>query len=690
MKSYKEKNSELNSSLLLEIGTEEIPARFIPDGIRLLKEEIAKIFTDAGIDFGNVLEYATPRRLSIYIDSVSKKQKDRTKEVLGPPKKVSFDEKGNPTQAAIGFAKSCNVDVKNLKVLRTERGEYISATIEEKGRKTIDVLAGALPVLITSIQFPKSMRWGSGSLRFVRPIRWITAILGNEIIPFKIDGLKSSDISYGHRFISHGPFKVEDITAYLQLLSNNYVVADPIERKRIISEGIKNIESKLGCRVHEDKELLDTVTFLVEYPTVVLGNFDSEYLSLPKELLITVMKSHQKYFSLDDKDGNLLHYFIVVSNTKSENVDIVKRGAERVLKARLEDARFYYEEDQKKLLWDYVESLKKVTFHGKLGSVYEKVERMAFLCSFISDTLNPQLKEKLLRAVMLCKADLVTGIVREFPELQGYMGMVYAKNSGEDEDVAEAIYEHYMPKFSGDFLPRGEIGSIISLADKLDNIVSFFLLGLAPTGSEDPFALRRQAIGIINILLHKDYPIPLNILINKALQGIESYLPARRLLTDDILEFFYQRLEGMLLAEGYSYDTINAVFSIRSHDIKDIKQRIEVLSEMRESPEFPQLLTSAKRVYNILAKVMPAEVKEDLLTELAEQDLYSAAEEVGNSLKGKNYNSLFELEKPINIFFDNVLVMDKRPEIRENRLALLSSIKMLFDSLGDFSKIITE
>lgn len=676
-------------SLLLEIGTEEIPARFIPDGIEALKDRLLEFLSKSAIEFGKVSEYATPRRLAVLIENVSELQKDRIVEILGPPRKIAFDASNNPTGAASGFARSYNVKVENLKIVKTDRGEYISATIERRGRKTKDVLSEALPDIITSIPFPKSMRWGDGDLRFVRPIRWITAILGNEIIPFELDDLKSGNISYGHRFISPGPFRIEDPSRYLQLLSDNYVIVNHAERKRMLLEGIKKIESMTGCKVYEDRGLLETVTFLVEYPTVILGGFNAEYLSLPKELLITVMKSHQKYFSVKEKNENLLPHFIIVSNTKPENNETVRKGAERVIKARLEDARFYYEEDIKKSLWNYVEALKKVTFHEKLGNLYEKVERIAFLCSFISDeiTLSEEKKEKLLKTCMLCKADLVTGIVREFPELQGYMGMVYARNSGEDEEIASAIYEHYMPRHSGDSLPSSDIGNIISIADKMDNIASSFLIGLAPTGSEDPFALRRQAMGIINILLSKGYSIMLNILTDKALQCIEGYFSQRKALCEEILKFFYQRFEGMLLSDGYSYDVINSVFSTGKGNIKDIKHRIKTLSEMKRMPEFLELLTSAKRVYNILGNTKPSEPKVNLLTEKVEKELYNVVTEVYKSLIKTNYMSLFELTTPINSFFDRVLVMDRDAELRTNRLALLSLVKRLFDSLGDFSKI---
>ncbi|MBI5676603.1 MAG: glycine--tRNA ligase subunit beta [Nitrospirae bacterium] len=672
---------------LLEIGTEEIPARFISRGLESLKERFTQFLNDKAIDYGRITEYATPRRLAIFIDDVSEKQKDRVTELTGPPKRIAFDESGAPTNAAIGFAKSLNLELKDIRIVKTERGEYLSAVIEEKGEMTKAIFSSHLPKLIESLQFPKAMRWGNGTLKFVRPIHWILALFGSEIIPFELDGLKSGDISYGHRFISPEAIKVNNPSLYLSLLLKNHVVANTEERRRIISDGIKKIESENNCKVHEDIELLDTVTSLVEYPSVILGSFNQEYLSLPKELPVTVMKTHQKYFSVEDAGGNLLPHFIVISNTKEQNNETVRKGAERVLKARLEDARFYFVEDQKIPLWDYVEKLKTVTFQEKLGSIYEKIERIAFICSFIADKLNFERRENLLRTAMLCKADLVTGIVREFPELQGYMGMTYALNSGEDKEVASGIYEHYLPRYAGDSLPSGEIGAIISLADKVDNIASFFLLDLIPSGSEDPFALRRQAAGVITTLKNKEYPFSLDTLIETALNGLEGYAPSIKALKSSIIKFFLQRLEGILLTEGYSHDIIQAAIASKELNLRDLKQRIELLSALQESPRFPELLTAAKRVCNILSKAGPSDVKKELLRETAEKELYRTTMDVIGRLKDTDFKALFELKDPINNFFDAVMVMDKDVNIKLNRIALLFQVKKVFDHLGDFSKI---
>jgi glycyl-tRNA synthetase beta chain len=673
--------------LLLEIGTEEIPARFLPHGMNSLKSVLTKLLRSASIRFGDIQVFATPRRLAVCIQEVSEKQEGRHIEILGPSRKIAFDETGQPTKAAIGFAKTHNVETKNLKIVTTERGEYVAAALEERGRKTQDVLKDLIPKAVISLQFPKSMRWGNGTIRFARPIQWVAALFGAEIIDFELDGLKSGNTTRGHRFLSPEPLHIKDPVQYSELLANHYVIVNSDERKKIILAEMTKIESAMSVKVREDNELLDTVSFLVEYPTVILGSFDADYLSLPKQLLITTMKSHQKYFSVEDKNGELLPYFIVISNTKPENNEMIKKGAERVLKARLEDARFYYREDQKIPFGEYIKRLKNVTFQETLGSLHDKIKRIAYFCSYCADTLDIDNTDKLLRAAELSKADLVTGIVREFPELQGYMGMIYARNSGEDEEVASAIYEHYLPRFSGDTLPSSTTSTLISLADKMDNIASFFHLGIIPTGSEDPFALRRQATGVIIILQHSDFNLSLDDLIDKALQGVESFPPTTNKLRTSMLNFFKQRLEWILLEEGYRNDLVNSVLASGIYNIKEIKNRVKILSSISNSPEFPELLTAAKRVYNILSRVKTGSLKTQLLTSSHEKKLYASFHHAEKRLQKNNYEVLFELKEPINVFFDNVMVMDKDQNIRENRLALLSSIKNLFDFLGDFSKI---
>lgn len=676
---------------LLEIGTEEIPAGFVKVGLESLKNGFIKFFSEECITYGNITLYSTPRRLAILIDNVADKQEDRVRETTGPPEKISYDKDGKLTKAAVGFAKSAGIDAAELKVVKTGRGDYLQATVQVAGKDTKEVLSEALPGIITSVQFPKTMRWSDSPIKFVRPIRWILALLGDEVVTFKLEGLKSSNLTYGHRFLSSHSVKVEEPSTYLSILNRNHVIADLDNRKGIIADGIRKVEESEGCNIHEDNELLDTVTSLVEYPHVIVGEFDDEYLSLPKELLITVMRTHQKYFSLEDRKGSLLPKFIVVSNSLPDNEDIVRKGNERVLKARLEDARFYYNDDLKKPLWDFKDDLKNITFQEELGSVFDKLERVSFICSFMADRLNvsDDDKDKLQRAAMLSKADLITGVVGEFPELQGYMGKVYALESGEDVEVADAIFEHYLPRFADDILPSSDLGSIISIADKIDSIASFFYLDMIPTGSEDPFALRRQAAGIIRILQERDYPLTLDLLIETALKGLEGdYTPSIKSLTEKILAFFNQRLEGILLSQGYGHDTIDAVLSIKGLTMKEIKLRLDTLAALRKEAGFEGLLTAAKRVYNILGERKAGEVKEDLFKDGSEDALFECVASLEGKLPGTDFTGLFKTEEPINTFFDKVLVMDKDEAVKANRLALLSKVRSLFDSFADFSKIV--
>ena len=677
-------------SFLLEIGTEEIPARFVQKGLDLLRDEVSSLLHGSLIEHGSIQGYATPRRLALFIKDVVENQKDRVVESIGPPRSIAYDNSGAPTKAAAGFARSLHVDVGDLKIVKTDRGEYVSATVEEKGRTTEDVLAESIPNLISALQLPKSMRWGNGTLRFYRPIHWIVALFGENIIPFELEGIKSSNFTYGHRFLSPAAIPLRKPEDYISNLTLSHVIADIDKRKNTIADQIAVIASARGCTVHEDEELLDTVTNLVEYPTAVLGSFEEKYLDLPKELPVTVMRTHQKYFSTENSTGDLLPYFIIISNTTSENNEIVRRGAEKVLRARLEDARFYFSDDKQKPLADYVEDLKNVTFQEKLGSLFDKTGRVVELCSFIADYLNIDQKEDILRAARLAKADLVTGVVSEFPELQGYMGMMYAINSGEREEVASAIHEHYLPKSAGDRLPSGNIAPVVSLADRIDNIASFFYLGLVPTGSEDPFALRRQAVGIIYIIQSKGYLISINELIESALLRLENSSDKRKDITAQVVQFFNQRLEGILLGQGYSHDLISAVMSADHLEIKSHVSRIETLASLKKEPAFPGLLISAKRVCNILSKTGQLQLKESLLSERSEQELLKALQRVSEMIKSSGYSALYDLTYPINTFFDKVLVMDKDPGIRDNRLALLQQVKALFDKLGDFSKILEE
>lgn len=686
-----------NSSLLLEIGTEDLPARFLPFAIQQLKENSEIILKENHIKFSDIKTYGTPRRLAMIADGIPLIQEDRSKEVFGPSKKVAFDENGRPTKAAIGFANSQGVSVESLIIKNKDRGEYVVAVIEEKGVHVRELLPEILKRIVFSLHLPKSMRWGSSNIRFVRPIRWLMALFDKEIIGFEIDGIKSSNITRGHRFLSPAAFQIKEISSYKRLLGNNYVVVDREERKRIITNKMETLLASVGRPV-KDEELFETVVNLVEYPVPVIGTFSVDYLKLPRELLITVMKGHQKYFAVENSEGRLTNYFVVISNTREENSETVKIGAERVIKARFEDARFYFEEDSKKPLSERIEELRKVTFQERLGSLYEKIERIVSIAGFLADRLLHPAKDRLNRAAWLAKTDLITGIVREFPELQGIMGKYYAMHNGEDREVAEAIEEQYLPAHSGGRLPQTEVGALLSIADKIDNIAAFFSIGLTPTGSEDPFALRRQALGIIAIILNRGYSFTLKELIDKALENLSDISDIKdfREIRKDILQFFENRLETIFSDMGYSPDLIQSILPLSLDvQLKDIKERFNAIQKFKEEREYNDFLLAIKRVNNIIPKAAIPELKAELLIEEPEKRLKEKLDSVRSDLTGllkdRKYhdaiNLLSSLTDSINNFFDKVLVMDKRDEIRLNRLALLKEIWRTVSTIADFSKL---
>jgi glycyl-tRNA synthetase beta chain len=684
------------SLLLLEIGTEEIPAGFLPGAMKSLKDNAAIILSEYYIAFSEIRTYATPRRLVLIVNGLPEQQEIRVREVFGPPKRAAFDENGNPTESAMRFASSQGVNVENLIVKKKDKGEYVVAVIEEKGLAVKDLLPEVLKRVVLSLRFQKTMRWGNGSMRFARPIHWLLAMFGNDIIHFEIDGIKSSNMTWGHRFLSPAKFQVKEVSDFKNLLENNLVIVDQEQRKKIILDGIRNLSASVGGIPIEDEELIETVNFLVEHPFPVLCSFKREYLELPKELLVTVMKDHQKFFAIENEGGRLINHFIVISNTIKENEETVRIGAERVIKARFEDARFYFEEDRKKILYERIGDLRKVIFHEKLRSLYEKTERIVSLTEFLSERLLSSAKDKLLRAAWLSKTDLLTGIVREFTELQGIMGKYYAMHDGEDSEVAMALEEQYLPKHSGGQLPSTEVGALLSIADKTDNIVSFFSLGLIPTGSEDPFALRRQALGIIAILLDKGYDMPLKDLIHKAIQNLMSLFPLPEKIEERIFQFFEQRFEPVFSDRGYSSDLVQSILHMSfALDLKEIEERLDALKRFKEDKDCDNLLLAIKRVHNIIPKKEVPELKKELLEEEAEKGLKEGVDSVRSHLpvllQERRHTDaislLASLTDPINRFFDSVLVMDKREEIKQNRLALLKEVWGTALTIADFSKL---
>lgn len=684
-----------NTALLLEIGTEEIPARFLLPAISDLKRIASDIFTEYRVSFQSVNTYATPRRIVLIMEGVSAAQADVVKEVFGPSKKAAYDDAGRPTKAAEGFAGSLGISVTDLVVKTKGKGDYVAALIEEKGTETRAVMPDILRKIVLSLRFPKSMRWGSGSMTFARPIHWIAALLGAETVTFEIDGIKSSSITRGHRFLSPASFQVRDIPAYAGLLETNFVILDQDKRKKMIRDGITGMAAESGGTPLLDEELLETVNYLVEYPVPVLCGFHSEYLSLPKELLITVMKDHQKYFAILDGAGNLVNKFVVISNTRAENGDNVRTGAERVIRARFDDAKFYFREDRKRTLADRVEDLKKVTFQDQLGSLHAKTQRLIAMATRLAEAVAPAARDRVARAALLSKTDLITGVVREFPELQGVMARYYAGHDGEEREVSEALEEQYLPKSHGAMMPASETGALLSLADKIENVASFFSIGLVPTGSEDPFALRRQAMGIVSILLQRGYTISIRRAFEDALADMTD--AARREKTlGAALSFMEQRVEFILTSMGYETDLVKAVLPLAVADPLTLAAgRLPALKEFRQDPAYPDFLTAIKRVNNILPKVPVPGIRPELLSVPQEKELaaelYRVTEALAQALtKGAYADALAHLASltgPINSFFDKVLVMDKDEAVKNNRLSLLKEIWAAACRVADFSKL---
>ena len=685
------------SDFLLEIGTEEIPASYIQPALDAMATMIGKFLSDRRVAHGAIKTMATPRRLVWMIKDVTEEQKAQTVEITGPPKEVAFDETGNPTQAALGFAKSQGVSPEELQVKETSKGEYVVVSRQESGVSTVELLAGVFPDLIGDIPFPKSMRWADLKVTFARPIHWIVALLGKEVIPFTYGNITSGKTSYGHRFMSPGPFEVSDINGYVEALRERFVIVDIEERRERIRQLIAACAKEKKGSIREDEGLLDEVVQLAEYPTAVYGSFDQHYLELPPEVLITAMRFHQRYFVVLDDAGKMMPYFVTVNNTLTRDPQVVAEGNEYVLRARLEDARFYYVEDQKVSLDDRVEELKEVVFHSKLGTSYEKLERFKALAEYMADQVAPDDKTTVSRAAFLCKADLVTGTVGEFPELQGIMGRAYARLANEDEAVAEAIYEHYLPTHAGGELPSGMSGALVSIGDKLDTVVGCFGVGQIPTGTADPFALRRQALGIIRIILEKDLSLSLSELIKQAISGLDGKLTEPDEQTyQGVLDFFRVRLQHFLIGQDQPQDVVEAVLAYHLDPLVETVAKISTLKAFKESETFEPLVGTVKRVVNILKEPVDGDVDPDLFVNQAEKDLYqevvTCEQELEKVLAERDYGGvlerLSELKGPIDHFFDDVMVLDEDLSLRQNRLALLTRIADLFQQLADFSRLV--
>ena len=684
-------------SYLLEIGCEEIPAAFIPTSYKFLLDEWTKRLSALNLPFSSIESGGTPRRLYVNIEGLPVSQVDKTEIIMGPPANIAFNSDGSLTEAAKKFAASKGIDESTLKKVTTQKGDYLQGEKRTGGEKTADLLMKTAPEIIKSIPFPKSMKWGNNDFRFVRPIHWFLSVYDEKPLVFETDGITASNITYGHRFLAPAAIEVKNAAEYKEKLENAFVYIETSKRRDIILAQIKEIEAKENVCVEIDEDLLNTVSDLVEYPNAILGSFEDSFLTLPEEVLITSMKIHQKYFPVKDSDNTLINKFAGVANIKSPNGDgTIRLGYERVLRARLNDALFFYNNDKKVKLEERAEQLKKVVYHEKLGTSYEKMERFKAIASFLAEKLCSDKKENVEKTAYLCKADLLSEMVYEFPELQGIMGYYYAKNEGIDEDIARGIMEHYLPKFAGDVLPETDEGRLTSIADKIDTISGVFAAGMKPTGNLDPYGLRRSAIGIISIIEQAGYRIELKDIIEITLDKLSSRLAFNKdEVIKEVLSFINLRYRQMLVSKDIvAADVFDAVCD-KSSDILKTLNLAKVLTNARGTDGFQTIAQAFKRINNILKKNNWD--KEQFADELLQTDEEKA---LGSLIRNQNMQALLDEEKnyatldelmkfapAVDNFFEKVMVMAEDEKIRENRLGLIACLRKVFLIIGDLGAI---
>lgn len=684
----------MSKTLLLEIGTEEVPAHVMPGILSQLKENAAKTFEELRIEYKNIKTLGTPRRSALLVEGLAEQQADLSKENRGPAVNIAFDADGNPTKAAQGFAHGQGVKPEELVI----KDGYVYAMVHEKGGQTVDLLGDTLKGLVDGLNFPNNMHWADLDYKFIRPLRWLVALYGQDVIDFEVANVKSGRTSRGHRFLSEGDFEIANAEDYVEACRKASIIVDQNERCEMIRQQIAEVAAANGGQAEVNEDLLEEVLYLVEYPTALCGKFDEKYLALPAEAVITPMRDHQRYFPVL-KDGQLLPLFITIRNGGKEHLETVQHGNERVLRARLEDAQFFFDEDRKKTLEQHGEKLKTVVFQDGLGTIYDKALRLEVLAGYIADAIgaNEQDKKDAVRAAKLAKADLVTGMVTEFTELQGVMGREYALLDGETKAVAQAIDEHYMPRFAGDSQPASVAGRIVSLADKIDTIVGTFSRGLIPTGSQDPFALRRQALGIVNMLKEAQYHISLSQLVSKAMELLKIADAGQQAkMQNDVADFMKLRLKNVLADAGIRYDVVDAVF-VTVDDIYGVFLRAQAVNEAVKQ-DMEKTIQAFVRTGNIARKAedVQAAVEADLLAEQVEKNLCkayeAAASKVEKEVAAQDYAgaiaTLSQLAAPIDAFFDGVMVMDKDEKIKNNRLGLLKLVDNLICQVADFSKIV--
>jgi glycyl-tRNA synthetase beta chain len=686
----------MQHELLFEIGTEEIPAGYINPALDNLARLITGRLAELGLSHGPVKTAATPRRLTICIVDLAETQADRREEILGPPKAAAFDAQGKPTKAAEGFARSKGATLADIRIASTPKGEYLQVVVEKKGEKTVALLPEVLTDSIARLPFPKSMRWGAGRASFARPIRWLLASYGETVIPCRVNEVESGRATRGHRFMAPEPLPVMDFSQYLDSLRQAHVLADPAERREAVRREVSEAARSTGGEVLPDEELLDTVTNLVEEPHAVRGSFDEKFLAVPREVLITSMREHQKYFAVADRENRLLPNFIAVNNTAARDEKLAINGHQRVLRARLEDALFFFKEDQQQKLAERTSKLSGIVFQAGLGTMLEKTARVETLAVGLAQQLDPSLANTVSRVAQLAKADLLTAMVGEFPSLQGIMGRAYARLDGEPEEVATAIAEHYLPVRSGGEVPESLPGALVGLADRIDTIAGCFGIGKQPTGTTDPYGLRRLALGLLAIIERHQLVISLQELADRALDlyrdKVTEEKAAARLA---VLDFIKGRFINDLTAKGLPGAAVEAVTSVDFDDVVDCTLRIRALAGVQKQETFTILAGSFKRVRNIIKDNDEDTIREDLLVETGEQELYQALArvriEAAPHLAVRDYPgamaAILKMKEPVDQFFDQVMVMAEDENLRRNRLNLLTAISRLFLRIGDFSKM---
>lgn len=686
---------------LLEIGTEEIPAKFMPGVLTQLKELAEKQFNEQRIKYSEIKTIGTPRRITLLVYGLAEKGEDLREEVKGPAKKAAYSPDDKPTKAAEGFARSQKVAVEDLFIKEIGNAEYVYAIKELKGKPVREVLCDLAIYLIEGLNFPKPMRWADKEMRFARPIRWMVSLLDKEIIPFELAGLTAGNITRGHRILGSDSIVIESPLTYLEQLEKEHVIVDQDMRRNECWRQIQETAGKTGGFVEKDEELLEEVTYLLEWPSALAGTFSQSYLAIPEEVIITPMREHQRYFPVRDKNNRLMNYFVTVRNGDKNHLETVKIGNEKVLRARLADARFFWEEDQKIKLEEYLPRLEKIVFQESLGTVAQKVERIKSSVETMSQELAlPEVQQKnSIRAANLAKADLVTNMVYEFPELQGIMGQYYAELSGEEKTVSQAIKEHYQPRFAGDEIPASLEGALVSIADKLDTIAGCFAIGIEPTGSQDPYALRRQAMGVCLILIGHRLELNLDFLINMALanyKGIISENCFGQQTQAKIKEFFQARLKNILSEGDYRYDIVDAVLGVDYSSLLNTLARAEALAKTKSNQQFAELLTAFTRAYNLTKKTGKLKINNEYLIEPVESELYNkllqAEEKISSLIPNRDYLNIIEvlsqLAVPVNRFFNDIMVMVEDEKVRDNRLGLLYKVVELTRNIGDLSKIV--